>query len=297
MENESKEQKHPDWVKVRYKPSKLIDDVENFLSTYDVHTVCSSALCPNRGECFGSGEMTFLILGKNCTRQCSFCSVDKSKHDPYTDFERDSTAILEAVKRFNIEYVTLTSPTRDDLPDGGASVYADLVKKLKGIENPPGVEILIPDFKGNKDSLDHVIESKPDVLAHNLETIERLYIRARKGADYERSLEILRYASGSKKVITKSAFIVGLGETIDELFDAMLDARETGCEIMVIGQYLRPTANQMPVQRYYTPDEFRMIEDKGRQIDFRVTLAGPLYRSSYKAKEAYRIASGLKEKH
>ena len=286
-ESSNKNNKHPDWIKVRYKPSKIIDDVEEFLGQFNVHTVCSSALCPNRGVCFGSREMTFLLLGNNCTRSCKFCSVDKTPQEPYFEFERDTHVILKAIKKFDLDYVTLTSPTRDDLPDGGASVYADLITKLKNLDSPPGVEALIPDFKGDWDALNLVISSKPDVLAHNLETVKRLYIRARKGADYNRSLELIERSSMNNNVITKSALMVGLGETLDELFDTMNDARVAGCQIMVVGQYLRPTSSQLPVDRYVTPDEFEIIRQEGERIGFEVILAGPLYRSSYKAKKAF----------
>ncbi len=290
MNNPQEHIKHPSWVKVRYKPSRIIDEVENFLKEYKVHTVCSSALCPNRGLCFNEKAMTFLILGPRCTRHCTFCSVDKSKHEPYTEFERDTQAIFKAVEKFNLRYITLTSPTRDDLPDGGAFVYADLIKRLKSMHNPPLVEALIPDFVGNWNALNLVIDSRPDVLAHNLETVPRLYSVVRKGADWNRSLEVLRITSHSGKTITKSAFIVGLGETLSELSDALNEAREVGCEIMVVGQYLRPTKTQMPVDRYVTPDEFKLIEETGRKIGFKVMLAAPTYRSSFKAEEAYNMA-------
>lgn len=290
MNEKRKHNEHPSWVKVRYRPSKMIDEVEDFLREYNVHTVCSSALCPNRGQCFNEKAMTFLILGPRCTRQCSFCSVDKSKGEPYTEFERDAQAIFKAVEKFNLRYITLTSPTRDDLPDGGASVYADLINRLKNLPNPPMVEALIPDFDGNWDALNLVLDSKPDVLAHNLETVSRLYYRIRKGADWNRSLEVLKITSNSGRTITKSAFIVGLGETLPELSDALTEARKAGCEIMVVGQYLRPTKTQMPVDRYVTPDEFDLIEETGRQTGFKVMLAAPTYRSSFKAEEAYNLA-------
>lgn len=283
--------KHPSWVKVRYRPSKVIDDVENFLSEYKVHTVCSSALCPNRGICFNEKAMTFLILGSRCTRLCSFCSVDKSEREPYAEFERDAQSIFKAVEKFNLRYITLTSPTRDDLPDGGASVYADLIRRLKNLKSPPLVEALIPDFNGNWDALNLVINSKPDVLAHNLETVPRLYSSVRKGADWDRSLEVLKITSRSGKTITKSAFIVGLGESLSELAVAMEEAKKVGCEIMVVGQYLRPTKMQMSVDRYVTPDEFKQIEETGRKIGFKVVLASPTYRSSFKAEDAYRMAT------
>lgn len=285
---------HPDWVKVRYKQSCVIDDVESFLSEHRVNTVCSSALCPNRGQCFNDQAMTFLLLGPRCTRLCRFCSVDKSPADPYTAFEKDAENVLLAVSKFNLRYVTLTSPTRDDLPDGGASVFAELISRLKQLENPPKVEALIPDLLGNMDYLQKVLDSKPDVIAHNLETVERLYYRTRVGSDWEKSISILKHSRNHGKAITKSAFIVGLGETDDELLDAMCVAFEAGCEIMIIGQYLRPTKSQMEVERYVTPDQFSMYERKGEKIGFQVVMAGPLYRSSYKAEEAFNKAIGLR---
>jgi lipoic acid synthetase len=288
---------HPDWVKVRYKQSCVIDDVESFLSQNKVNTVCSSALCPNRGQCFNDRAMTFLLLGSKCTRSCRFCSVDKKPGDPYTAFEKDAENVLLAVRKFNLRYVTLTSPTRDDLPDGGASVFAETISRLKQLEKPPKVEALIPDFLGNVDFLQKVLDSQPDVIAHNLETVPRLYYRTRVGADWERSISILKHSRNHGKAITKSAFIVGLGETDDELIEAMRKAFDAGCEVMIIGQYLRPTKSQMEVERYVTPDQFRMYEREGEKIGFKVIMAGPLYRSSYKAEEAFYKAKGMYDRN
>ena len=281
---------HPDWIKVRYRPSKIIDEVEAFLKQYDINTVCSSALCPNRGYCFNERAMTFLLLGPNCTRGCKFCSVDKNPNAPYSDFEKDAYAILKAVEKFNLKYITLTSPTRDDLPDGGAFVFADIIKSLKRLDKPPKVEALIPDFRGNKESLLKVSEASPDVIAHNLETVPRLYKWVRIGADWSRSLDVLQYIRNKGSAIVKSALMVGLGETYEEILDSMNRAYDCGCEIMVIGQYLRPSREQMEVDRYVTPDEFERYENDGRKIGFKVIMAGPLYRSSYKAEEAYMEA-------
>jgi len=284
--------KKPPWVKVRYKPSKELMEVESFLRERGVHTVCSSAICPNRMECFSKSAMTFLILGPYCTRNCRFCFVDKNAQKGYMDFKSDEEKILDAVKKFGLRHVTLTSPTRDDLQDGGAEVFASIITKLKNLDFPPTVEALIPDFGGNENALETVIKSRPDVLAHNLETIPRLYNRVRKGSDWERSLGVLRRSADAGKSVTKTAFIVGLGESNEELFEAMLAARSAGAEIVVIGQYLRPTVNQIPVERYVTPDEFRSIEEEGGKMGFKVSLAGPLYRSSYMAEEAYLKAVG-----
>lgn len=285
---------HPDWVKVRYRQSCVIDDVESFLSEHHVNTVCSSALCPNRGQCFNDRAMTFLLLGPRCTRSCRFCSVDKSPCDPYTAFEKDTENVLLAVSKFSLRYVTLTSPTRDDLPDGGASVFAETIMRLKQLESPPKVEALIPDFLGNVNSIQKVLDSKPDVIAHNLETVKRLYYRTRVGADWKRSISILRHSRSHGKSITKSAFIVGLGETDDELLDAIHQAFDAGCEILIIGQYLRPTKFQIEVERYVTPDQFSQYERKGAKIGFKVIMAGPLFRSSYRAEEAFNKAIGLR---
>ena len=286
---------HPEWVKVRYRQSDMIDDVERFLSTKKVNTVCSSALCPNRSECFNQRAMTFLILGPKCTRHCTFCSVDKSASAGYSDFEKDSDKILDAVKKFKLRYVTLTSPTRDDIPDGGASVYSDLILKLHNLENPPLVEVLVPDFDGNPKALETVLKANPEVLAHNLETVPRLYYGIRKGADWARSIKIIKRTAEYGKSIPKSAFMVGLGETLDELFTAMRSAHDSGCKIMVIGQYLRSTKQQSPVNKYYSPGEFALIEKEGKKIGFKVILSGPLYRSSYLAEQAYHSLEVIDE--
>jgi lipoic acid synthetase len=285
----------PEWVKVRYKPSKETLEIEKFLLDRHINTVCSSAVCPNRGECFHKQAMTFLILGPYCTRNCQFCSVEKSGSEKYMDFAKDEENILSTLERFNLRYVTITSPTRDDLPDGGASIYALIISKLKEHPLLPLVEVLIPDFGGDFDALDMVLEAKPDVIAHNLETIPRLYYRVRKGADWIRSLEILKRSSAKNRSVVKTAFIVGLGETMDEILDAMIAARQAGTDIVVIGQYLRPTSSQMPVERYVTPDEFKMLEEEGIRMGFKVALANTFYRSSYRAEEAYHttLDSGM----
>jgi len=216
--------------------------------------------------------------------------VDKSGPAGYSDFEKDAENIRTAVRKFKLRYVTLTSPTRDDIPDGGASVYSDIIQKLHTLDNPPMVEVLVPDFSGNRKAIDLVIRSNPEVLAHNLETVPRLYYRIRKGADWSRSLEIIKRTADGGNSVPKSAFIVGLGETLDELFSAMRSAHESGCEIMVVGQYLRSTKNQLPVVKYYSPDEFAAIEKEGREIGFKAMLSGPLYRSSYLAEQALKTA-------
>jgi len=282
----------PSWVKVRYKPSKELMEVEGFLKCKGVHTVCSSAICPNRMECFSKRTMTFLILGPYCTRSCRFCSVDKNSHKPYLEFESDEEKIVEAVEKFGLRHVTITSPTRDDLEDGGAGLYASIIKKLRELDSPPSIESLIPDFKGNSDAIDMVVESQPEVLAHNLETIPRLYNRVRIGADWERSMRVLRHSVDAGNSVTKTAFIAGLGETNEELIEAMRIARSAGVDVVVIGQYLRPTSNQMTVQRYVTLDEFGTLEEEGKKMGYKVSLAGPLYRSSYMAEKAYLTAIG-----
>jgi lipoic acid synthetase len=274
----------PDWIKDKLSRKKQAETLKNILKSRNLHTVCEEAKCPNIGECFGGGTATFLIMGQVCTRSCGFCSISKGIPEPLDKFE--SVRIAEQVKEMKLRYVVLTSPSRDDLDDGGASFFAQTVKKIKEINLSTAVEVLIPDFKGDINALKKVINSEIDVFNHNIETVRRLYSSVRPEADYERSLGILREASVSRPGLpVKSGFMVGLGEKKEEVVELLKDLKSAGCSILTVGQYLRPTLKQLPVNRYVHPDEFKEIEDLAYNIGFDYVASGPLVRSSYRAEE------------
>lgn len=245
----------------------------------DIHTVCAEARCPNRGECFAHGTATFLVMGAVCTRRCVFCSVDKGEVKPLDRGEIGR--VIEAAKSMRLHHMVITSVTRDDLPDGGASFFAELVgavrEKLKGTS----VELLIPDMQGDHNALSTIFDCRPDVLNHNVETVPSLYETVRPVADYHRSLSVLKSASQAG-LVTKSGLMVGLGESKQDVFSVMDDMARAGCAIVTIGQYLQPTPNQTPVARYVTPEEFSEYRTYGEKNKLHV-VAGPFVRSSYNA--------------
>jgi lipoic acid synthetase len=261
--------------------------VEQCLSEQRLHTVCEEALCPNRAECFGRGTATFLVLGSHCTRQCRFCSV---AHGVVQAPDPDEPArIAAAAREMGLDYVVVTSVTRDDLPDGGASHFAAIVAALRRELPAAGIEVLIPDFLGNQTSLEVVLESGPDVLNHNVETVPRLYPQVRPQADFERSCRLLRRAAGyGHGVVAKSGMMVGLGEGAAEVVAVLERLSDSGCSIVTIGQYLQPGPGQLPVAEFVTPEEFRSYEEQGRRLGITEVVAGPFVRSSYRAGETAR---------
>jgi len=272
----------PPWIKVRIGQGPGYARVARILRETRLHTVCEEALCPNKGQCWEHGRATILILGDACTRSCGFCHVSSKRPLPCDADE--PTRVAEAVKATGLTDVVITSVTRDDLPDGGAAHWAETVRRVH--EAVPGilVEVLIPDFGGAPESLQKVIEAKPDVLGHNLETVPSLYATARPEADYERSLSVLRLSAG-KGMITKTALMVGLGESADEVMAVMRDARKAGCDIISIGQYLQPTSGHLPVVRYVDPAEFAEFRRQGMEMGFGVVVSAPLVRSSFHSDE------------
>jgi lipoic acid synthetase len=274
----------PDWLKSKLSRKKQAESLKNTLKSKNLHTVCEEAKCPNIGECFSKGTATFLIMGKICARNCVFCSIEKGIPDALDKSE--PVRVARQIKQMKLKYAVLTSPSRDDLDDGGASFFARTVKKIKEINFSTGVEVLIPDFKGDISALKTVLLAGIDVLNHNIETVKRLYPRVRPRADYERTLSILREASvRNTGFYVKSGFMVGLGEKKSEVVQLLRDLKSTGCNIITIGQYLRPTLRQLPVIRYLRPEEFKEIEDLAYGIGFEYVFSGPLVRSSYKAEE------------
>ncbi len=282
---------YPDWIVAEVRKNKAglrgapARDTAGDLAGARLHTVCDEALCPNKGKCFAEGEATFLILGDICTRACSFCAVSKKK--PLPPDPGEPARVGELSRRWNLKYVVFTSPTRDDLPDGGAAHFADTLRALR--KSCPGIktEPLIPDFGGDGAALRAVMDAEPDVLGHNLETVPSLYA-VRKGADYRRSLKVLENAKKYRPAsLVKTGFMLGLGETEAELETALRDAVSAGCDLVTLGQYLAPSKGHFEVKRYYTPKEFEAWERRALELGFKAALAGPLVRSSFRAGRLY----------
>jgi lipoic acid synthetase len=277
----------PRWLKRSLPKGPEYERVKSLIRSNRLNTVCQKAKCPNQFECFSKQTATFLILGDRCTRTCKFCSIDSGPSCPPDPNEPDRVA--NAAKTMNLDYVVVTSVTRDDVPDGGAGLFAQTIKKIKARLPGALVEVLIPDFMGNTDLLQTVLNARPDVLNHNIETAKRLYSEVRSGADYQRSLKILETASrGTIPVLTKSGMMLGLGETPVEIEQTILDLYNSGCRALTLGQYLQPSKAHYPVQRFVRPDEFDMWCEKAKQIGFVDVASGPFVRSSYHAKDMYR---------
>ena len=275
----------PPWLKKRIPPFEDLIKVKSVLSGTVLHTVCEEARCPNLGECFSRGTATILILGKTCTRSCGFCAVQHGAPAPPDGGEPRKVA--EAVRKMGLQYAVITSVTRDDLPDGGASLFAQTIRAIRGLDRKMRVEVLIPDFRGDVSSLKTVMEEGPDVLNHNIETVPRLYPRVRPLADYIRSLNLLESVKKSHpNILTKSGFMLGLGETQEEVLDLLQDLTEAGCNFLTIGQYLQPRPDRLGVVRYVPPEEFEEYKKIGKEMGFRVA-AGPFVRSSFHAAQMF----------
>ena len=276
----------PLWLKKRIPAFQDLQKVKSILAEAGVHTVCEEARCPNLGECFSQGTATILILGRICTRNCGFCAVENGLPAPLNAAEPEHVA--QAVKRMGLRYVVITSVTRDDLPDGGASYFAKTIQAIRALNQTIKVEILVPDFKGELDSLALVLEERPDVLNHNIETIPRLYPEVRPQADYERSLNLLKRSKESHPhILTKSGFMLGLGETREEVLDLFQDLREAKCDLLTIGQYLQPRLDRLPVVRYIPPEEFEEYKKIGEEMGFKAVASGPFVRSSFHASQMF----------
>ncbi|MEX0749469.1 MAG: lipoyl synthase [Dehalococcoidia bacterium] len=274
----------PSWLKVRFPAGERYQHLKSLMREQNLHTVCEEAKCPNVGECWNAGTATFMILGDVCTRSCGFCAVTTGR--PGVIDAMEPFRLAHTVKTLGLDYVVITSVNRDDIENGGADMFAACIRAIRQNDASVRVEVLIPDFKGNWDALATVVEARPFVLNHNIETAPRLYRWVRPQARYERSLELIRRAKGAAPdMLTKSGFMVGLGESVDELFCVMRDLRAHGCDIVTIGQYLRPTKQHLPVERYYDPSEYAQFVAYGREIGLRHVEAGPLVRSSYHAEK------------
>jgi lipoic acid synthetase len=277
--------KRPEWLKVRLPGGENYHDLKGIMRGLELHTVCESARCPNVGECWAHRTATFMILGELCTRRCGFCAVPKGKPTGQVD-AAEPERVAEASERMGLKYVVVTSVDRDDLADGGAAIFAQTIAALR--RRIPGckVEVLIPDFRGDDRALEMVLAARPDVLNHNIETVPRMYPAARRGSYYDRSLRLLRRSREIAPTIpTKSGLMVGLGETFEETCAVLRDLAAAGVGIVTIGQYLRPSVDQLPVARFYSPEEFLALKREGLRLGIRHVESGPLVRSSYHAHE------------
>jgi len=273
----------PDWLRVRFLGGERYQDLKRLMRTLDLHTVCESARCPNMGECWEHGAATFMILGDICTRACGFCAVPSGRPVGPPD-EGEPFRVAEAVAKMGLRYAVVTSVNRDDQPDGGAHIFARTIEEIR--RRVPGckIEVLIPDFRGDWNALHIVLEASPDVLNHNTETVPRLYRQVRKGAVYERSVELLRRSKAAHpEVPTKTGMMLGLGEEKEEVLFTMQELAAQGTDILTLGQYLQPTREHLPIVRYVHPDEFAEYKILGEAMGFKHVESGPLVRSSYHA--------------
>jgi lipoic acid synthetase len=270
----------PDWLKVKLPGGENYARLRGLIETHRLHTVCEEARCPNMGECWNSGTATFMILGDVCTRSCGFCAVTTGRpsgldtDEPYR--------VAETIRLMDVRHAVITSVNRDELPDGGAAIFAETIRQARKVNPSVRIEVLIPDFRGVRWALQLVIDERPDILNHNTETVPRLYLRVRPQAKYGRSLELIRRGHDAG-MVTKSGLMLGLGESAGEVLEVMRDLRGSGCDILTLGQYLRPSKDHLPVERYVPPAEFLEFRKEGLSMGFRHVESGPLVRSSYHA--------------
>jgi lipoic acid synthetase len=280
-------ERKPEWIKTRANMGPEYTRLRSLVKSEGLHTVCQEAACPNIFECWEDKEATFLIGGERCTRRCDFCNIDTGKPDP---LDRDEPRrVAESVQAMGLKYATITGVTRDDLEDEGAWLYAETIRKVHELNPGTGVEMLAPDFSGNPVYLNEVFETRPEVFAHNLETVPRIFKRIRPAFTYERSLNVITQAR-EFGLITKSNLILGLGETREEISQALVDLHAAGCDLITITQYLRPTNKHHPVERWIKPDEFVELAKEAEDIGFSGVMSGPLVRSSYRAGRLYKQA-------
>ena len=277
--------KKPVWIKSKINISKNYFKIHNYLKANKLNTVCEEAKCPNKHSCWNSNEITFIILGKICTRNCKFCNIQESKNYEAVDKDEPSR-IAKAISDLNIEYAIITSVTRDDLPTFGANHFYNTIKEIKRLSNTP-IEVLIPDFNGSIKSLNTIINAKPNIIGHNMETVERLYKKIRPKSSYKTSIRVLKYLKENSEIPIKTSIMVGLGETKKELIKTIKEIQETGTDILYIGQYLRPTKKHYPVMKFYSPDEFEELKDIALKMGIKNVLSGVFVRSSFKAKQIY----------
>lgn len=284
------ERRLPQWLKVKMPGSEGYRQIKGLLDGARLNTVCAEAHCPNIGECWDRGTATFMILGDICTRACAYCAVDTGK--PVGLDLQEPARVADAVERMGLRYAVITSVDRDDLPDGGASIFAQTIRQVRKRMPDTKVEVLIPDFQGDSDALKKVMDASPDTLNHNIETVRRVFGRVRPKGNYDGSLELLACAKDIvPNAVTKSGMMVGLGETWDEIIETMHDLREVDCDLLTIGQYLRPSKKHVALAKWYTPAEFDELSAIGRSLGFSHVASGPLVRSSYHADEQHASAT------
>ncbi|MDQ0901757.1 lipoyl synthase [Paenibacillus sp. V4I7] len=285
-------ERKPDWLKINLKTDENFKEIKSMMRSKTLHTVCEEAKCPNIHECWANRTATFMILGDICTRACRFCAV-KTGLPTELDLE-EPERVADAALQMGLRHCVVTSVARDDLADGGAMIFAETIKAIRRKMPMCTVEVLIPDFLGREESLAIVLEAKPDILNHNMETVERMSDRVRSKAKYRRSLELLERSKRiAPNIPTKSSVMIGVGEEWDELLQTMEDLRAVGCDIMTIGQYLQPSTTHLAVAKYYTPEQFAMLKEEGMKRGFKHVESGPLVRSSYHAHEQVQAASNV----
>lgn len=277
--------KKPKWLRVKLPTGEGYKKVRNLVTEHKLHTICESGNCPNMGECWGAGTATFMILGNICTRSCGFCAVKTGRPLP-VDLE-EPNRVAQSVKLMNVKHCVITSVDRDDLKDGGSIIWAETVRAVRSVSPQTTLETLIPDFKGQKENIDRIIEVAPEVVSHNLETVERLTKAVRIQAKYERSLEVLKYLKDNG-MNTKSGIMLGLGETEEEVIQTLKDLKNAGVNIVTLGQYLQPTPKHLPVKEFVTPKQFDKYKEIGLELGFNYVESGPLVRSSYHAEKHFQ---------
>lgn len=271
----------PEYLKRPIIDTEKTRTVRRILKTNCLNTVCENARCPNKNECYTKNTATFLIMGSVCTRNCRYCNIECSKPEPLDITE--PLHIAKAVKELGLKYTVITSVTRDDLPDGGAGHFANCIYEIKKLTPDVKIEILTPDFKGDKAALDTIINAQPDVFNHNIETVRSVFKTARPQANYERSLDVLKYIKMNSNILTKSGLMIGLGETFEQIGETLNDLRNVGCDILTVGQYIQPSKAHLAVEKYYKPEEYEILIDMAKAAGFKHYQIGPLVRSSYRA--------------
>lgn len=273
----------PDYLKRPIIDTDKTRTVRKILKTKCLNTVCENARCPNKNECYTKNTATFLIMGNDCTRNCKYCNISCARPEPL-DLE-EPKHVAEAVQALGLKYAVITSVTRDDLPDGGAEHFANCIYEIRKLCPDTKIEILTPDFKGNKDCLDTIIKAHPDVFNHNIEAVRDIFKSVRPQGDYECSLDVLKYVKDNSDILTKSGLIIGLGETFEQIEQTLIDLKNVGCDIVTIGQYIQPSKHHLEVAKYYTPEEYDKLKELANQVGIKNHQIGPLVRSSYRAAE------------
>ncbi len=273
----------PDYLKRPIIDTDKTRTVRKILKTKCLNTVCENARCPNKNECYTKNTATFLIMGNDCTRNCKYCNISCARPEPL-DLE-EPKHVAEAVQALGLKYAVITSVTRDDLPDGGAEHFANCIYEIRKLCPDTKIEILTPDFKGNKDCLDTIIKAHPDVFNHNIEAVRDIFKSVRPQGDYECSLEVLKYVKDNSDILTKSGLIIGLGETFEQIEQTLIDLKNVGCDIVTIGQYIQPSKHHLEVAKYYTPEEYNKLKELANKVGIKNHQIGPLVRSSYRAAE------------